>query len=217
MAAEAGGGDLLWSDSFVPPHLAAKPEVLAHFRRKLYQRHAVQVVAGLGMVPVLPKHLADRACKLSLLGTVFSLGFSLYRVLWDKYLPTLTLSGSSLFSCVSCPDEHVDLILRFICMKKPNALNMPAICLLQSILGAKDFFRLMFSVLLLTSQMHLKIAALPVFCWAVDHVARLPRRNFAHSSFYREYTWKNPVFEWMQITPHSVSLVQMSNLPCGFF
>jgi hypothetical protein len=35
-------------------------------------------------------------------------------------------------------------------------LNMPAICLLQSILGAKDFFHLMFSVLLLTSQMHLK-------------------------------------------------------------
>ncbi|XP_071681131.1 uncharacterized protein [Lolium perenne] len=144
------------------------------------------------MVPVLPKHLADRACKLSLLGTVFSLGFSLYRVLWDKYLPTLTLSGSSLFSCVSCPDEHVDLILRFICMKKPNALNMPAICLLQSILGAKDFFRLMFSVLLLTSQMHLKIAALPVFCWAVDHVARLPRRNFAHSSFYR---WQHNIVQ----------------------
>jgi hypothetical protein len=65
------------------------------------------------MVPVLPKHLADRACKLSLLGTVFSLGFSLYRVLWGKYLPTLTLSGSSLFGYVSCPDEHVDLILRF--------------------------------------------------------------------------------------------------------
>jgi RNA polymerase primary sigma factor len=38
----------------------------------------ILVVAGLGMLPILPKHLADRACKLSLLGTIFSSGYSLY-------------------------------------------------------------------------------------------------------------------------------------------
>jgi transmembrane protein 33 len=38
----------------------------------------VLVVAGLGMLPILPKHLADRACKLSLLGTVLSSAYSLY-------------------------------------------------------------------------------------------------------------------------------------------
>jgi RNA polymerase primary sigma factor len=95
---------------------------------------------------------------------------------------------------------------------------MPAIqAWLQSVLGAKDFIHLMFSLLLVTSQLHLKskiysfycmfmilmsvllllhmftfsdlpsftVAALPVFCWALDHVARFLRRNFAHSSFYR--------------------------------
>jgi hypothetical protein len=241
-----------WSNVLVPPHLAAKPEVLGHFRRKFYQRYVdrdlvvepmsstgstqpsrpdirsspsassesvrarntgklcyaltshkihqfrglcltaefmscvgsssrsaappppqtntagnplrfdartihfsintwVLVVAGLGMLPILPKHLADRACKLSLLGTVLSSGYSLYST-----------------------------------YGKPRELNMAAIQgWLQTVLGAKDFIHLMFSLLLVTSQLHLKIAALPVFCWALDHVARFLRRNFAHSSFYR--------------------------------
>jgi len=46
-----------------------------HDRNIMFQ---ILVVAGLGMLPILPKHLADRACKLSLLGTIFSSGYSLY-------------------------------------------------------------------------------------------------------------------------------------------
>ncbi|KAI4992126.1 hypothetical protein ZWY2020_041989 [Hordeum vulgare] len=48
----------------------------------------VLVVAGLGMLPILPKHLEERACKLSLLGTVLSSGYSLYSTYGVKYLPT---------------------------------------------------------------------------------------------------------------------------------
>ncbi|XP_047094564.1 uncharacterized protein LOC124706945 [Lolium rigidum] len=76
-----------WGESGADPaSLASKfawnrSTLFLRLPHKLIQQ--VQVVAGLGMVPVLPKHLADRACKLSLLGTVFSLGFSLYRVLWE--------------------------------------------------------------------------------------------------------------------------------------
>uniref|UniRef100_A0A8I7B9V3 Uncharacterized protein n=1 Tax=Hordeum vulgare subsp. vulgare TaxID=112509 RepID=A0A8I7B9V3_HORVV len=193
-----------WSNVLVPPHLAACPDVLAHFRCKFYHRFIDRdlvvelmsttgstqpsrpdirsspsassenvrahnsgscsrsaapppaapqagaanplrfdartihfsvnawelVVAGLGMLPILRKHLADRACKLSLLGTVLSSGYSLYST-----------------------------------YGKPRELNMPVIqSWLQSVLGAKDFIHLMFSLLLVTSQLHLKIAALPVFC-----------------------------------------------------
>uniref|UniRef100_A0A0D9WKG5 RNA polymerase sigma factor n=1 Tax=Leersia perrieri TaxID=77586 RepID=A0A0D9WKG5_9ORYZ len=141
-----------WSNVLVPPHLASRPDVLDHFKRKFYQRYIdrdlvvepmsatgstqpsrpevrssssspgenvrartsgsssrsaapppppqtdnttnplrfdartihfsvnawVLVVAGLGMLPILPKHLADRACKLSLLGTIISSAYSLY-------------------------------------------------------------------------------------------------------------------------------------------
>ncbi|KAE8811523.1 hypothetical protein D1007_11579 [Hordeum vulgare] len=38
----------------------------------------VLLVVGLGMLPILPKHLEDRACKLSLLGIILSSGYSLY-------------------------------------------------------------------------------------------------------------------------------------------
>ncbi|VAH23652.1 uncharacterized protein LOC119349786 [Triticum dicoccoides] len=244
-----------WSNVLVPPHLAARPDVLAHFRRKFYQRFIdrdlvvepmsttgstqpsrpdirsspsastesvrarnsgsstrsaapppaapqagaanplrfdaktihfsvnawVLVVAGLGMLPILPKHLADRACKLSLLGTVLSSGYSLYST-----------------------------------YGKPRELNMAAIQgWLQSVLGAKDFIHLMFSLLLVTSQLHLKIAALPVFCWALDHVARFLRRNFSRSSFYRGYL-EEPCL-WVETNNTTLSLLSSNaELALGF-
>ncbi|XP_044967404.1 uncharacterized protein LOC123427426 [Hordeum vulgare subsp. vulgare] len=141
----------------------------------------VLVVVGLGMLPILPKHLADRACKLSLLGTVLSSGYSLYST-----------------------------------YGKPRELNMPAIqSWLQSVLGAKDFIHLMFSLLLVTSQLHLKIAALPVFCWALYHVARFLRRNFSRSSFYRGYL-EEPCL-WVETNNTTLSLLSSNaELALGF-
>jgi RNA polymerase primary sigma factor len=170
------------------------------------------------MLPILPKHLADRACKLSLLGTVLSSGYSLYSTYGVNIcLPEPWMIHLSLVVFLALTALLTELSF-LICMKKPSALNMPAIQgWLQSVLGAKDFIHLMFSLLLVTSQLHLKskihffvlhvhdydirvlllhmftssdlpffaVSALPVFCWALDHVARFLRRNFTHSSFYR--------------------------------
>uniref|UniRef100_A0A8I7BA97 Uncharacterized protein n=1 Tax=Hordeum vulgare subsp. vulgare TaxID=112509 RepID=A0A8I7BA97_HORVV len=142
---------------------------------------SVLVVGGLGMLPILPKHLADRACKLSLLGTVLSSGYSLYST-----------------------------------YGKPRELNMRAIqSWLQSVLGAKDFIHLMFSPLLVTSQLHLKIATLSVFCWALDHVARFLRRNFSRSSFYRGYL-EEPCL-WVETNNTTLSLLSSNaELALGF-
>ncbi|TVU01925.1 hypothetical protein EJB05_52572, partial [Eragrostis curvula] len=114
----------------------------------------VLVVAGLGMLPILPKHLADRACKLSLLGTAFSSGYSLY-----------------------------------------------------SIYGR---------CLLATSNVHfVTVAALPVFCWALDHVARFLRRNFARSSFYRKYL-EEPCL-WVETNNTTLSLLSSNaEIALGF-
>jgi len=141
----------------------------------------ILVVAGLGMLPILPKHLADRACKLSLLGTILSSGYSLYST-----------------------------------YGKPRAWNMPAIqAWLQSILATKDFIHLMFSSMLFTSQLHLKIAALPVLCWALDHVARFLRRNFARSSFYRRYL-EEPCL-WVETNNTTLSLLSSNaEIALGF-
>jgi hypothetical protein len=133
------------------------------------------------MLPILPKHLADRACKLSLLGTILSSGYSLYST-----------------------------------YGKPRAWNMPAIqAWLQSVLATKDFIHLMFSFMLFTSQLHLKIAALPVLCWALDHVARFLRRNFARSSFYRRYL-EEPCL-WVETNNTTLSLLSSNaEIALGF-
>ncbi|KAI5012714.1 hypothetical protein ZWY2020_024980 [Hordeum vulgare] len=71
------------SRSTAPP--PAAPQVGAANPLRFYARTIhfsvnawVLVVVGMGMLPILPKHLADRACKLSLLETVLSSGYSLY-------------------------------------------------------------------------------------------------------------------------------------------
>jgi hypothetical protein len=87
------------------------------------------------------------------------------------------------------------------------------------------------------------VALLPVLCWALDHVARFLRRNFARSSFYRLVTdscklsiqllskpvvtdfvfisclgdtWRSLVCGWRQTTPQLASFVQMLKLPWAF-
>uniref|UniRef100_A0ACD5VY78 Uncharacterized protein n=1 Tax=Avena sativa TaxID=4498 RepID=A0ACD5VY78_AVESA len=131
----------------------------------------VLVVSSLGILPILPKDIANKAYRLSLLGTICSSAYSLY--------------------CT---------------YGKPRAWNMPAIQpWLQSIIVAKDFVHLMFSLMMFTSNVHFKIALLPVLCWALDHVARFLRRNFARSSFYRRYL-EEPCL-WVETNNTTVSLL----------
>ncbi|KAM0849959.1 hypothetical protein ACQ4PT_053372 [Festuca glaucescens] len=131
----------------------------------------VLVVSSLGILPILPKDIASKAYRLSLLGTICSSAYSLY--------------------CT---------------YGKPRAWNMPAIQpWLQSIIVAKDFVHLMFSLMMFTSNVHFKIALLPVLCWALDHVARFLRRNFARSSFYRRYL-EEPCL-WVETNNTTVSIL----------
>ncbi|XP_008800886.2 transmembrane protein 33 homolog isoform X1 [Phoenix dactylifera] len=113
----------------------------------------VLFVAVLGILPVVPRHLSNKAYRLSLLGTTCSSFYSLY-----------------------------------ILYGKPRAWNLPAIqAWFQTVIATKDFIRLIYSLLFVTSQLHFKFALVPVLCWALEHVAKFLRRNFAHSSLYRKY------------------------------
>jgi hypothetical protein len=86
----------------------------------------VLVVAGLGMLPILPKHLADRACKLSLLGTVLSSGYSLYSTYGVHIcIPEPWVVHLSLVVFLAVMALLTELSF-LICMKKPSVLNMPA-------------------------------------------------------------------------------------------
>ncbi|KAG2598938.1 hypothetical protein PVAP13_5KG388500 [Panicum virgatum] len=89
---------------------------------------------------------------------------------------------------------------------KPRAWNMTVIQpWLQSIIVAKDFVHLMFSLMMFTSNVHFKIALLPVLCWALDHVARFLRRNFTRSSLYRKYL-EDPCL-WVETNNTTLSLL----------
>ncbi|KAG1368053.1 transmembrane protein 33 [Cocos nucifera] len=113
----------------------------------------VLVVAVLGIIPIVPRHLSNKAYRLSLLGTTCSSFYSLY-----------------------------------ILYRKPRAWNLPAIqAWFQTVIATKDFIRLIYCLLFLTSQLHFNFALIPVLCWALEHVAKFLRRNFAGSSLYRKY------------------------------
>ncbi|KAL5221892.1 hypothetical protein ABZP36_026605 [Zizania latifolia] len=193
-----------WSNVLVPPHLASRPDVVDHFKRKFYQRYIdpglivepmsstsstrsnrpatkssstpssenvrvydsgssarstsasqssqaertanslrldgrtihfainawVLVVVSLGILPVLPKHIASKAYRLSLLGTICSSAYSLY--------------------CT---------------YGKPRAWNMATFQpWLQSIIVAKDFVHLMFSLMMFTSNVHYRTIEADVPC-----------------------------------------------------
>ncbi|KAL5226637.1 hypothetical protein ABZP36_014902 [Zizania latifolia] len=244
-----------WSNVLVPPHLASRPDVVDHFKRKFYQRYIdsdlivepmsstsstqstrpatrssstpssenvrardsgsnarstaasqpsqaertanslrldgrtihfsinawVLVVASLGILPILPKHIASKAYRLSLLGTILSSAYSLY--------------------CT---------------YGKPRAWNMATIQpWLQSIIVAKDFVHLMFSLMMFTSNVHYRISLLPVLCWALDHVARFLRRNFARSTLYRRYL-EEPCL-WVETNNTTLSLLRSNaEITLGF-
>ncbi|KAJ0971555.1 hypothetical protein J5N97_019514 [Dioscorea zingiberensis] len=113
----------------------------------------VLVVSVLGLLPLVPRNIANKAYRLSLLGTTCSSLYSIY-----------TLYG------------------------KPNGWNMPAIqTWLQSVIVAKDFIHFLYSLMFVSSQLHFKFALIPVFCWALEHVAKFLRRNFSNATLYRKY------------------------------
>ncbi|WOL11759.1 hypothetical protein Cni_G20523 [Canna indica] len=214
-----------WSNVLIPPNMAARSDVVEHYKRKFYQRFVdpdfvveamsstsysqstraserpssestarnvrpqdsgpaggttgtasstgrntnslrldkrsihfsvnawILVVAVLGMLPVVPRNLSNKAYRLSLLGTACSTVYSLY-----------TLYG------------------------KPRAWNIPAVqTWFQTVIGTKDFIHLIYCISLLSSRIHFKLALVSISCWAVDHVARFLRRNFTRSSLYRQY------------------------------
>ncbi|KAI5014798.1 hypothetical protein ZWY2020_056188 [Hordeum vulgare] len=218
-----------WSNVLVPPHLSARPDVLAHFRCKFYHRFIdrdlvvepmsttgstqpsrpdiscpatktpgaanplrfdartihfsvnswVLVVVGLGMLSILPEHLADRACKLSLLGTVLSSGYSLYST-----------------------------------YGKPRELNMHAIQSWLRSTWSQGFYP--FNVLSASSDLLFYFTLLPYVCsLALDHVARFLRRNFSRSSFYRGYL-EEPCL-WVETNNTTLSLLSSNaELALGF-
>ncbi|KAK1280743.1 hypothetical protein QJS04_geneDACA002872 [Acorus gramineus] len=71
---------------------------------------------------------------------------------------------------------------------KPRAWNLQAVQVwFQSVIATKDFISFLYCLMFVSSQTHLKFALIPVFAWALEHVAKFLRRNFIRSSLYRRH------------------------------
>ncbi|XP_031279321.1 transmembrane protein 33 homolog [Pistacia vera] len=215
-----------WSNILIPPNMAARADVIDHFKRKFYQRYIdpelvvesmstssssqpaqpsaassnssttangarprntgsttrtsgtsatagsnatslrwdrqtiqfsvnawVFVVALFAIFPLVPRHLSNRAYRLSFMGTACSSLYSLY----------------SLYG-------------------RPRAWNLQALQVyFQSVIATKDFIYFIYCLTFVTSHLCLKFALIPILCRAVEHVAKFLRRNFSRSSLYRKY------------------------------
>ncbi|KAF8670853.1 hypothetical protein HU200_050117 [Digitaria exilis] len=234
-----------WSNVLVPPHLASRPDVVDHFKRKFYQRYIDPALVVEPMSSMTSTQSSRPAARSSATpssentrahdsgSNTRSTGAS-QQPSAERSANSLRLDGRTMHFSVNAwvlvvaslgilpilPNHISSKVYRLsllgtICSSayslystygKPRAWNMTAIQpWLQSMIVAKDFIHLMFSLMMFTSNIHFKIALLPVLCWALDHVARFLRRNFTRSSLYRKYL-EDPCL-WVETNNTTLSLL----------
>ncbi|KAF3334881.1 transmembrane protein 33 [Carex littledalei] len=200
-----------WSNVLLPPHMAIRPEVIEHFKRKFYQRYidpdfvVDAMTAGpasastsesfrphssgpSGGPPTQPER-GNNQLRMQLEAIHFAVNAWVLAVAMLGIVPILTANLSRKVYRLSLLGTIISsLYSLFSLYGKPRAGTLPAIQMwLQSIIATKDFIRLMFCLSFVTSQAHFRVALIPVLCWSLDHLSRFLRRYFTRSSLYRRY------------------------------
>ncbi|KAJ1688246.1 hypothetical protein LUZ63_019636 [Rhynchospora breviuscula] len=204
-----------WNNNVIlPPHMASRPEVVDHYKRKFYQRFIDPglVVEGMTSRPTSESSMPhssgpsggpstrsdtdNNQLRLQLQAIHFALNAWVLAVAVLGIVPILTVHLSRKVYRLSLLGTIVSSLYSLYSLYgKPRVWTLPAIqTWLQYIAIAKDFIHLMFCLILITSQAHFRIALIPVLCWSVDHVSRFLRHNFTHSSLYRRYLEQPCIF-----------------------
>ncbi|ERN06617.1 hypothetical protein AMTR_s00058p00162790 [Amborella trichopoda] len=96
---------------------------------------------------------------------------------------------------------------------KPRAWNLQAIQIwFQSMISCKDFIYLLYSLIFVSSQTHVKFAMIPLICRSLEHVAKFLRRNFSRATFYRRYL--DDVCLWVETNTTTLNILS-SNAEIG--
>ncbi|KAF3786456.1 hypothetical protein EJ110_NYTH25353 [Nymphaea thermarum] len=96
---------------------------------------------------------------------------------------------------------------------KPRAWNLQAVQVwFQSVASTKDFIYLLYCLIFVSSQTHVKFSLIPVLCRVLEHVAKFLRRNFNRSNFYRKYL--DDVCLWVDSNTTTLSILS-SNAEIG--
>ncbi|WOL18412.1 hypothetical protein Cni_G27207 [Canna indica] len=228
-----------WANILIPAHMAARSDVVDHFKRKFYQRYidpelVVEAMSstsssqssraserpssqttqssraserpssqstarnvrpqnsgsGSGTAPTSASTGGNaNSLRLDKRSIHFSINAWVLVVAMLGMLPVVARNLSNKAYRLSLLGTACSSVYSLYTLYgRPRAWNLPAIqTWLQTLVGAKDFVHLIYCITLVTSQLHFKFALIPVFCWALDHVAKFLRRNFSRSSLYRKY------------------------------
>lgn len=76
---------------------------------------------------------------------------------------------------------------------------------LQSVIATREFFNILYSIMLVTYSTPFKFALVPVISWSAQNVARFLRRNLAHSTLYRKYL-DEPCL-WVDVNTTTISIL----------
>ncbi|XP_028556409.1 uncharacterized protein LOC110115017 isoform X3 [Dendrobium catenatum] len=88
----------------------------------------------------------------------------------------------------------------------PRTWNQPGIqTWLQSVMVAREFINLPYSIVFVTSGTPFKLALIPVLSWSVQHVTKFLRRNFKHSILYRKYLDKT--CRWVDVNITTIRIL----------
>ncbi|KAJ3670826.1 hypothetical protein LUZ60_008252 [Juncus effusus] len=220
-----------WSNVLVPRHMAARPDVVAHFKRKFYQRYIDPNFVVDGMTSAGPSQSARTTpAGSSSASTRASSGSSTRPttnnqlrfdrqsvhfaahawVLAVAVLGILPIIPSNLSAKAYRLSLFGTMCTSFYSLYslygKPRAWTLVVVqTWLQAIIAGKDFIRFMFCFMFLMAQVHFKVALIPVLCWSLDHVSRFLRRNFTGSILYRRYL-EQPCL-WVETNTSTLSLL----------
>ncbi|XP_068637976.1 uncharacterized protein [Aristolochia californica] len=204
-----------WSNILIPPHMASRPDVVDHFKRKFYQRYidpdlVVEPMSSTGTSqPARPSAAQQTRARDSgsSTGTSTQPDTGAGSLRWDR--PTIQFSVNAwvfivavlaIFPLVPRNLSHRAYrlsLLGTLCSSlyslyslygKPRAWNLQAVQVwLQSVMATKDFIHFLYCLTFVASQVHIKFALIPVLCRSLEYVTKFLRRNFGRSSLYRKY------------------------------
>lgn len=206
-----------WSNILIPPNMAARPDVLNHFKRKFYQRFidpelvvkAISTSSTSQTTRPSSSTSNNQTRQQTAESTTRASGTPVNPVSlrWDRQTIQFSLNAWVFVVAVLAvfplvPQNLSNRAYRLSLMGtacsslyslyslygKPRAWNLQAVQVwFQSILATKDFIYFIYCLTFVTSQLNLKFALIPILCRAIELVAKFLRRNFSRSSLYRKY------------------------------
>ncbi|XP_028556408.1 uncharacterized protein LOC110115017 isoform X2 [Dendrobium catenatum] len=187
-----------WSNVLIPPHMASRSDVVDHYKRKFYQRY----IDPDFVVQSMSSSISSQAPG------AFQGSSSVPATENERPRNSGSSSGTNVpqgrtSSFFQMDERTVNFAFKFWI---PRTWNQPGIqTWLQSVMVAREFINLPYSIVFVTSGTPFKLALIPVLSWSVQHVTKFLRRNFKHSILYRKYLDKT--CRWVDVNITTIRIL----------